>query len=54
MIIFLKAKAKSQGLWNMFLPAESGFTQLEYAYMAEEMGRSPIAPEVFNCSAPGG
>ncbi|PIK37898.1 putative acyl-CoA dehydrogenase family member 11 isoform X2 [Apostichopus japonicus] len=49
----MKAKAKSQGLWNLFLPSESGFGQLEYAFMAEEMGRSPIAPQVFNCSAPG-
>lgn len=48
----MKAKAKKQGLWNLFLPAESGFTQLEYAYMAEQMGWSPIASEVFNCSAP--
>ncbi|PIK62710.1 putative acyl-CoA dehydrogenase family member 11 isoform X2 [Apostichopus japonicus] len=48
----MKAKAKSQGLWNLFLPSESGFGQLEYAFMAEEMGRSPIAPQVFNCSAP--
>ncbi|XP_041477031.1 acyl-CoA dehydrogenase family member 11-like isoform X2 [Lytechinus variegatus] len=48
----LKAKAKSAGLWNLFLPSESGLTQLEYAYMAEQMGRSPIGPEPFNCAAP--
>ncbi|XP_072181118.1 acyl-CoA dehydrogenase family member 11-like [Diadema setosum] len=48
----LKAKAKAAGLWNLFLPSESGLTQLEYAYMAEEMGRSPIGPEPFNCAAP--
>ena len=48
----MKKEAKSQGLWNLFLPGISGFSQLEYAAMAEEMGRSPIASEVFNCSAP--
>ncbi|XP_071947179.1 acyl-CoA dehydrogenase family member 11-like [Antedon mediterranea] len=48
----LKAKARKAGLWNLFLPGVSGISVLEYAYMAEEMGRSPIASEVFNCSAP--
>ena len=48
----LKADAKKANLWNLFLPGVSGFTQLEYAPMAEEMGRSPLAPEVFNCNAP--
>ncbi|XP_033103513.1 acyl-CoA dehydrogenase family member 11-like isoform X2 [Anneissia japonica] len=48
----LKSKAKAAGLWNLFLPGVSGISVLEYAYMAEEMGRSLIAPEVFNCSAP--
>ncbi|HET7231264.1 MAG TPA: acyl-CoA dehydrogenase family protein [Longimicrobium sp.] len=51
----LKARARGEGLWNLFLPdAEHGpgLTTLEYAPVAEEMGRSLIAPEVFNCSAP--
>ena len=49
----MKSKAKEAGLWNLFLPGVSGLSQLAYAPMAEEMGRSPLAPEVFNCSAPG-
>ena len=51
----LKAKARAQGLWNLFLPdAElgGGLSNLEYAPLAEEMGRSLLAPEVFNCNAP--
>lgn len=65
-IEMLKVKAKSAGLWNLFLPpagehplAEDGFvfagerlTNLEYALCAEEMGRIHWASEVFNCSAP--
>ncbi len=51
----LKARARAEGLWNLFLPdAElgAGLTTLEYAPLAEAMGRSLIASEVFNCSAP--
>uniref|UniRef100_A0A7N8XZC3 Acyl-CoA dehydrogenase family member 11 n=1 Tax=Mastacembelus armatus TaxID=205130 RepID=A0A7N8XZC3_9TELE len=44
--------AKEAGLWNLFLPAVSGLTQLDYAYIAEETGRCLFAPEVFNCQAP--
>nr|XP_020457892.1 acyl-CoA dehydrogenase family member 11 [Monopterus albus] len=48
----LKVKAREAGLWNLFLPAVSGLTQLDYAYIAEETGRCFYAPEVFNCQAP--
>lgn len=51
----LKAKARQQGLWNLFLPDHeggAGLTNLEYAPLCEIMGRSLIAAEVFNCSAP--
>jgi acyl-CoA dehydrogenase len=48
----LKAKAKAEGLWNLFLPEVSGLTNLEYAPLAEIMGRVYWSAEVFNCSAP--
>lgn len=51
----LKQRARSQGLWNLFLPDTTygaGLTNLEYAPLSEIMGRSPYASEVFNCSAP--
>lgn len=48
----LKAKARAAGLWNLFLPEVSGLSNTDYAPLAELMGRSFIASEVFNCSAP--
>ncbi|MDA7967253.1 acyl-CoA dehydrogenase family protein [Ruegeria sp.] len=51
----LKARAKAEGLWNFWLTdSERGFglTTVEYAYFAEEMGKTPLGAEVFNCSAP--
>jgi acyl-CoA dehydrogenase len=51
----LKRKARSEGLWNLFLPESeygAGLANLEYAPLCEIMGRVPWSPEVFNCSAP--
>jgi acyl-CoA dehydrogenase len=48
----LKTKAKAENLWNLFLPEVSNLTNLEYAPLAEEMGRVYWSAEVFNCSAP--
>jgi acyl-CoA dehydrogenase len=51
----LKAIARDMGLWNFFLPESqggAGISNLEYAHLAEIMGRSRLASEAFNCSAP--
>ena len=51
----LKAKAKAEGLWNMFMPDDelgAGLSIMEYASVAEETGRSMLAPTIFNCNAP--
>src|ERR1700728_14888 len=51
----LKVKARNEGLWNLFLPEDpsgAGLSNLEYAPLCEIMGRSHMAAEIFNCSAP--
>ncbi|MEA2459200.1 MAG: acyl-CoA dehydrogenase [Thermoleophilaceae bacterium] len=54
-LVELRARAREEGLWNLFLPGEdhgAGLTNWEYGMLCEEMGRSLISPMVFNCSAP--
>jgi acyl-CoA dehydrogenase len=54
-LIELRERAKSEGLWNLFMPDEEhgpGLANWEYGLLCEDMGRSPVAPMVFNCSAP--
>ena len=51
----VKAKAKANDLWNFFLPDDEtgqGLSNLDYAYIASELGKSPLASECLNCSAP--
>lgn len=51
----VKAKAKAQGLWNFFLPDDAtgqGLSNLDYAYIASELGKNPLASECLNCAAP--
>ena len=56
-LVELRAKAKEQGLWNLFLPDGeygAGLSNWEYGMLCEQMGRSPVvAPMAFNCAAPG-
>jgi acyl-CoA dehydrogenase len=55
MLVELREQAKAEGLWNLFLPDEEhggGLTNWEYGMLCETMGRSLVAPMVFNCSAP--
>src|SRR5919199_5759713 len=54
-LVELRERAKGEGLWNLFLPDERygpGLTNWEYGMLCEQMGRSAVAPMVFNCSAP--
>jgi acyl-CoA dehydrogenase len=54
-LVELRERAKGEGLWNLFMPDEEhgpGLANWEYGLLCEDMGRSPVAPMVFNCSAP--
>src|SRR5947207_12821136 len=53
-LVDLRERAKAEGLWNLFLPGEegAGLTNWEYGMLCETMGRSLVAPMIFNCSAP--
>ncbi|HHO50903.1 MAG TPA: acyl-CoA dehydrogenase [Deltaproteobacteria bacterium] len=51
-VLALKAQARTEGLWNLFLPSAGGLSNVEYATLAEQMGHSSLAPEIFNCNAP--
>src|SRR3954453_22739745 len=53
-LVELRDRAKSEGLWNLFLPGDdgAGLTNWEYGMLCEVMGRSLVSPMVFNCSAP--
>jgi acyl-CoA dehydrogenase len=54
-LVELRERARAEGLWNLFLPDEEhgpGLTNCDYGMLCEDMGRSPVAPMVFNCSAP--
>ena len=55
LLVEMRARARSEGLWNLFLADDdrgAGLTNWEYGLLCEEMGRSPVAPMAFNCSAP--
>jgi len=55
LLVELRERARGEGLWNLFLPDEehgAGLTNWEYGMLCEDMGRSPVAPMVFNCAAP--
>jgi acyl-CoA dehydrogenase len=51
-IAALKRQARAEGLWNLFMPRHSGLSNVDYAIVAEETGKSFFAPELFNCNAP--
>ncbi len=51
-IAALKRQARAEGLWNLFMPRLSGLSNVDYAIVAEETGKSFFAPELFNCNAP--